>query len=74
MSGHHAYGEEKVLGVTHDPVLRPIGKLIAIVGTIWLLFSGMALEAGTYGQPLGAVDLIVIGILVARMGGESVQI
>jgi hypothetical protein len=34
----------------------------------------MALEAGTYGQPLGAAALIVVGILVARAGGESVQI
>ncbi len=74
MSEHHAYGEEKVLGVTHDPVLRPIGTLITIVGAIWALFSGMALSAGTYGKPLSAVCLIVIGILLARSGGESVQI
>ena len=60
--------QEKVLGVTHDPVLRPVGILVALVGAIWGLFAGMAAEAGTFHQPLAAVGLVVLGVLMAGVG------
>ena len=68
MSGHHTEGGEKILGVTHDAVLRPVGALMVVVGATWALFSGMAIDAGTYGQPLAAVGLLTLGILVAGAG------
>jgi len=74
MAEHHERGEEKMIGVTHDPVLRPVGILMAVVGATWALFAGMALEAGTYGQPLAAVGLLALGILVAEAGKPSEQI
>ncbi len=74
MSHPRANGEEPVIGVTHDPVLRPVGTLMVVVGAIWALFTGMAAEAGTFGQPLAAVSLIVLGALLARAGKPEVQI
>lgn len=74
MSELHSHGAEKMIGVTHDPVLRPIGILMAVVGATWALFAGMAVEAGTYGQPLAAVGLLALGILVAGAGKPSQQI
>ncbi len=74
MAEHHSHDEEKVIGVTHDPVLRPIGILVAVVGAIWALFTGMALEAGTYGQPLAAVGLIALGVIIAGTGNPAEQI
>ena len=76
MSDHHASSgnEAKILGVTHDPVLRPIGILTAVVGATWALFAGMALEAGTYHEPMAAVGLITLGALMAVAGGHSEQI
>jgi formate-dependent nitrite reductase membrane component NrfD len=62
------------LGIARDPVLRPVGTLMAIVGVIWALFAGMALEAGTYGQPFASVALIILGVLVAGAGKPSEQI
>jgi hypothetical protein len=47
---------------------------MVIVGVIWALFAGMAAEAGTYGQPLSAVTLIVLGMLLAGAGKPSEQI
>ena len=70
---HTAHGN-KIIGVTNDPVLRPVGMLMAIVGAIWALFAGMAAEAGTYHQPLAAAGLIVLGVLVAGAGKRAVQI
>jgi len=76
MSDHHAQASsgEKIIGVTDDPVLRPVGILMAVVGAIWALFSGMALEAGTYHEPLAAVGLVALGVLVAGAGKPSEQI
>lgn len=65
---------EQVLGITRDPVLRPAGTLMVVVGTIWALFAGMALQAGTYGQPVAAVALIGLGVLTNRMGKPAEQI
>jgi hypothetical protein len=74
MSELHSNGEGKMIGVTRDPVLRPIGILMAVVGATWALFAGMAVEAGTYGQPLAAVGLLALGILLAGAGKPSQQI
>jgi hypothetical protein len=74
MAEHHSGNEEQVIGVTHDPVLRPVGILMVIVGSTWGLFAGMALRAGTLGQPLAAVSLIVLGALVAGAGKQAEQI
>lgn len=70
MSDHHAHknSEVQILGVTRDSALRPIGILMAIVGAIWALFAGMALEAGSYGQPLAALALAGLGVLFAEVG------
>lgn len=74
MAEHHSHAEEKIIGVTHDPVLRPIGILMAVVGATWALFTGMALEAGTYGQPLAAVGLMALGVIIAGTGKPTEQI
>ena len=74
MSNYLAGSEEQILGVTGDAVLRPIGTLMVVVGTLWGLFAGMAAEAGTLGQPLAAVSLIALGILLAVSGGSSENI
>jgi hypothetical protein len=74
MTEHHSHGEEKIIGVTHDPVLRPIGILMVVVGATWALFTGMALEAGTYGQPLAAVGLMALGVIIAGAGNPTEQI
>ena len=74
MSHHRASSEEHVPGVTHDPVLRPVGTLMVLVGAIWAVFAGMAAEAGTYGQPLAAASLIVLGLLLAGIGKQEVRI
>ena len=70
----HAGNGEQILGVTRDPVLRPAGTLIAIVGTIWALFWGMAADAGSYGQPLAAAALIAVGVLAVAVGKPEEQI
>jgi hypothetical protein len=67
-------GEEHIPGVTHDPVLRPIGALMVVVGSLWLLFWGMALEAGTLGQPKCAAALIMLGLLLGAVGQPDQQI
>jgi hypothetical protein len=76
MSDHHAHAsrEEQILGVTRDSALRPIGVLMVVVGAIWALFAGMALEAGSYGQPLAAVALLGLGVLFAEVGNPGEQI
>lgn len=74
MAEHHSHSGEKIIGVTHDPVLRPVGILMAVVGATWALFAGMALEAGTYGQPLAAVGLTALGVIIAGTGKPSEQI
>lgn len=71
MASHHAESEERIVGVTGDPVLRPVGTLIALVGAIWALFVGMAAEAGTFGEPLAAGLLIAAGVLLAAAGKPS---
>ncbi len=68
MAEQYAHSGEKVLGLTHDAILRPVGILMTVVGATWGLFTGMALEAGTYGQPLAAVGLVVAGLLIASTG------
>jgi hypothetical protein len=74
MSGHSAHVQEKIIGVTHDPVLRPVGTLMAIVGSIWIVFAGMAAEAGTFLQPLLALALIATGVVLAGLGKPETQI
>lgn len=70
----HADHEPHVAGVTHDPVLRPVGYLMVVVGAIWALFAGMAAEAGTLAQPLAAVTLITLGVLLIAFGKPADQI
>lgn len=76
MSDHHAHAThgETILGVTRDPVLRPVGALLVVVGTLWALFWGMAADAGTFGQPMAAAALILLGVLAAGVGGVEEQI
>lgn len=74
MSGHDAKSGAEIVGVTRDPVLRPVGAVMVVVGTIWALFWGMAAEAGTLGQPLAAAGLIVVGVLISGVGKREVQI
>ncbi len=76
MSGHRAQAKEGdvILGVTRDPVLRPVGSVLVVVGVLWALFAGMAAEAGTFGQPLAAVALVVLGVLLAGAGRPEEQI
>jgi hypothetical protein len=74
MSHSHASNEAHVPGVTHDPVLRPVGTLMIVVGLLWSLFAGMAAEAGTLGQPLAAASLLGLGVLLAGVGKREVQI
>jgi hypothetical protein len=76
MSDHavHAKHEKEILGVTRDPVLRPVGTLLVVVGVLWSVFWGMAADAGTFGQPMAAAALIAIGVLVAGAGGAEEQI
>jgi hypothetical protein len=70
----HASSEEVIVGVTRDPILRPAGALMVVVGSIWALFWGMATEAGTFGQPMAAGALIALGVLLAEVGKREVQI
>ena len=74
MPHHHASTEEYIPGVTHDPVLRPVGAVILVIGAIWALFYGMAIEAGSFGQPLAAASLIALGLLLVGIGKREVQI
>lgn len=70
MTGHstQASNEKEIIGITLDPVLRPVGTLMIVVGAIWAVFWGMAVNAGTFGQPVAAVALIVLGLLATRVG------
>lgn len=70
----HTNTGEPILGVTRDPVLRPVGTLLVIVGTIWALFWGMAVDAGTFGQPMAAAALIFLGLLATQLGKPEEQI
>jgi hypothetical protein len=75
MSNHPVHvSREQLLGITRDPVLRPVGALMVVVGALWALFVGMALDAGTYGQPLAATALIGLGVLAAAAGRPSEEI
>ena len=74
MSGHDAKSGTEIVGVTRDPVLRPVGSVLVVVGVTWALFAGMAAEAGTFRQPLAALALIVVGVLVAGVGRPEEQI
>lgn len=74
MAHQHESHEEHVPGVTHDPVLRPVGILMIVVGLLWALFTGMAAEAGTFGQPLAAASLLGLGVLLTAVGKKEVQI
>jgi hypothetical protein len=70
----HASGEKHIPGVTHDPVLRPVGALMVVVGAIWAVFANMAVAAGTLGQAKAAGALIVLGLLLAAVGKPEQQI
>jgi hypothetical protein len=69
----HNTGEEEIVGVTRDPILRPVGALMVVVGALWALFVGMASEAGTLGQPLAALGLIALGVVAAGAGKAGEQ-
>jgi hypothetical protein len=70
----HVGNEAEIIGVTRDPVLRPVGALLVAVGAIWALFWGMAVDAGTFAQPLAAVALIVLGLVAIGVGKVEEQI
>lgn len=75
MSDHAVHAKhEVILGVTRDPVLRPVGTVLVVVGVLWSLFWGMAADAGTFGQPTAAAALIVAGMLLAGVGGAEEQV
>ncbi len=76
MSAHptHQNGEQVIVGVTRDPVLRPVGAVLVVVGLLWILFWGMSLQAGTYGQPIAAAVLIAAGLLAARIGKPEEEV
>jgi len=75
MSGHstQASNETEIIGITRDPVLRPVGTLMIAVGAIWAVFWGMAVNAGTFGQPVAAAVLIVLGVVATRVGKVEEQ-
>lgn len=73
INAHHNSGEQ-IVGVTRDPILRPAGTLMMVVGAIWAVFWGMAADAGTFGQPMAAAALILLGALAAGLGKPEEQI
>ena len=77
MSEHgkaRASEEAHIPGVTHDPAFRPVGIVMVVVGLIWLLFWGMALDSGTLGQTKAAAMLILLGLLLCVVGKAERQI
>jgi hypothetical protein len=70
----NAHPGETLVGLTRDPVLRPVGALLVIVGSLWLLFWGMAIDAGSYGEPLSAMVLIFLGLVAAGLGMPEEQV
>lgn len=76
MSDHHprANNQQEIPGVTRDPVLRPVGTLMVVVGALWILFWGMATQAGTFDQPLAAAALIFLGLVFAGIGKPEIYI
>jgi hypothetical protein len=73
-SNAHGMSGEQIVGVTRDPILRPAGALLVMIGAIWALFWGMAVDAGTLGQPLAAATLIVLGVLALGAGKPAEQV
>lgn len=71
-TSHHQ--GEVLVGITRDAVLRPVGIIMAIVGAMWGLFIGMAVEAGTYKEPMAAAALFFLGIVLAGLGKETEQV
>jgi hypothetical protein len=77
MEGHHhapSKREEVIVGVTRDPVLRPVGAVMVVVGALWALFWGMAAQAGSFGQPIAAAALIGAGVLIAGAGKPEIEV
>ena len=72
--GAHAKEEAHIPGVTHDPAFRPVGTIMVIVGSIWALFWGMALDSGTLGETKAAGVLILAGLVLAAVGKPEQQI
>jgi uncharacterized membrane protein YpjA len=66
--------ESHIPGVTHDPILRPVGIVLVIVGGLWALFVPVAMRAGTLDLPKAAVLLIVVGLVMAAVGKAEQQI
>lgn len=70
----HDPGDEHIPGVTHDPVLHPVGTILVIFGAIWAMFAHIAAAAGTYDAPEAAVALILAGLLLRAIGKKARQI
>jgi hypothetical protein len=70
----HAHGEAHIPGVTHDPILRPVGAVLIAFGAAWALFWGMAVTEGDYSEPKAAAALVLVGLLMAVVGKREQQI
>jgi hypothetical protein len=70
----HSRGEPHIPGVTHDPVLRPVGAVLIAFGAAWALYWGMAVTEGDLTEPKAAAALILVGLLLALVGKREQQI
>jgi hypothetical protein len=70
----HGANVPHIPGVTEDPILRPVGILLALFGATWALFAPIAVKAGTMDLPNGALALIGGGLLMAVIGKRERQV
>lgn len=73
---HHVHpsGEPHIPGVTHDPVLRPVGATLIAFGALWALLGHMAAEAGDFSELKISAAMIVTGLVLAVLGKREQQI